>query len=875
MPLDNTGTLDPNNISQEALGQLPDDLQAAIVAAQQDRDRLIEVLGTAVAKKRDEAVRARRESGIETIWSEDEEFFEGIDDANRDDNKLMKPNHPSGTVTTKINKRNTKGGSTVFLNITRQYVNSAAASVSELGNPTDDRNFEFKAAPDPIIEDHVDDQTSQPGSTNATGQPVTATVADHAQVEKDARQKKADAAQDQVDTWMIACQWHAQLRDCVMDSAKIGSGVLKGPFPSIFKARKSVKDAQGNLGMEVSEETIPATRRVSSWNLFPAPDCGDNIQNGSYLLELDFLNARQLRDMKNLPGYIAAQIDKVLLAGPKKNQEVVQNRHDTTVAEENEKYEVWYYYGLLSRDEVDAMGVLSALKQSEDPADQKALKKIDLLEACPCIVTMANDLPIKASLNPLDSGEYPYDILPWEKQEGTPWGKGIARIMRTAQRVTTAALRNLMDNAGLSGGVQIGIKKGSITPKGGNWQMGGITYWELTDDDARSINDCLSFHQIPSIQAELMQIIQFGQKMAEDVTGMPLLLQGQQGAAPDTVGGMQLLNKNSNATRRMKARAVDDELVVPHLRRYYQWIMEYGDESQKGDFIVDARGSQALVERDIARQFATSMLANALQPSFGIDPYKAAANVLRAEMIDPSTWQYDEKTYQQNMQKQAQAASPVIQAAQIRSASAEKIAQSEITARANEEQIRSAGNVSAVQARTARDDQFSRDKMEADNTLRIQELEIDREKLASQERIAMLNYSTQQKISLGDAKTQLAGLSMKLQTEKELNAAQQQMAAAIHVSDKVHDQAAQEAGQGRDIAMQRAGNEQAGFSAAQQSADQASQQQHELSMAAMKQRHAKEMQAMEHAHAIQLQPAVQIPGRAANGQALSQSNTKE
>lgn len=873
MPIDTSGEFSPDNISKEVLDQLPDDLQAAIVAAQINQQNLIKVLGDSVAKRRDEAVRFRTASGIETEWQEDEEFYDGIDDANRGESKYIKPNHPSGVLTAK--NITPHKGSTVFMNITRQYVDSAAASVSEMGNPTDNRNFSLKPTPVLDIEAHADNATPHP-AVDANGQPVQATVADFVEKAHDDAEKKALAAQDQIDTWLIQSQWHAHLRHAVHDAAMAGTGVVKGPFPNIFKGIKSVKDGDGKTGVEMKIETVPASKRIDKWNCFPSPDCGHDIQRGSYFLERDFINARALRDMKLLNGYMTTQIEKVLEEGPIKNPDIKSNRTNFSVAEDSEEYEVWYYYGILTREEVDAMGVLDSLAKSENETDQKSLKKIEELESCPCIVTLVNDTPVNCALNPLDSGEYPYDMVIWEKRPNSPWGKGIARIMRTAQRVTTAALRNLMDNAGLSGGVQVGFKKGAVRPMGKDWKLSNITFWEFTDDDVSSINDVLSFHQIPSIQKELMEIIQFGQKMAEDVTGMPLLLQGQTGSAPDTVGGMQLLNKNATATRRMVARQLDDDVVEPHIRRYYQWILQYSDdENMKGDYTIDARGSQALVERDIARQFSIQMVQNALQSSFGIDPYKAMQQTLRAEMIDPSTWQFDEETYKKNMQAQSQAGNPVIQAAQIRAQSAEKIAAEQIAADTANAKTTADATVSAVQARTQRDDAFAQASLQAKSELGYKTLEIQKE-------IALLQYATQEKISLNAAKVQMANKTMELQTEKELAGAANQMDAAIHVSEQVHAGAAQEAEhahakdmQGADIA--KAGlqqNEDANIAADTQSA----QQQHERYMAGMAQRHAQEMADAQHKHEINvanLKPAVQVPGRAANGHALDQTGGKK
>jgi hypothetical protein len=53
------------------------------------------------------------------------------------------------------------------------------------------------------------------------------------------------------------------------------------------------------------------------------------------------------------------------------------------------------------------------------------------------MVTMVNNRVIKAALNPLDSGDFPYDVLPWQRKSGMPWGNGVARQGRTPQRIVT------------------------------------------------------------------------------------------------------------------------------------------------------------------------------------------------------------------------------------------------------------------------------------------------------------------------------------------------------------------------------------------------------------------------------------------------------
>ena len=93
--------------------------------------------------------------------------------------------------------------------------------------------------------------------------------------------------------------------------------------------------------------------------------------------------------------------------------------------------------------------------------------------------------------------------------------------------------------------------------------------------------------------------MQLATKMAEDSTGINFLLQGQQGSAPDTVGGMELLHRNASALLRRIARIYDENVTERHIKRYHEWLLLYGDDQDKCDLQTQAIGSSALVEREI------------------------------------------------------------------------------------------------------------------------------------------------------------------------------------------------------------------------------------------------------------------------------------
>jgi len=241
-----------------------------------------------------------------------------------------------------------------------------------------------------------------------------------------------------------------------------------------------------------------------------------------------------------------------------------------------------------------------------------------------------------------------------------------------------------------------------------------------------------------------------------------MLLQGQGGQigpAAETVGGMTLLANNASTVLRRMARTFDDCITEPHIRRYYEWLMVYGeDEETKGDFVVDARGSSALVERDLQNQAVMQMAQLVMNPAFGINPQKWFEEACRVQRLDPKRFTFSEEEKAQQQQAAAQqqpATAPQVEAAKIKAEVDMQKAQ--ISAEVQQMRIKTDTDrdVAYVQA------QGNRDSIQAQ--AKMQELELKRE-------LAMLEYANANQIQLTEVKARLAETGMKLQLQRELSA---------------------------------------------------------------------------------------------------------
>jgi hypothetical protein len=699
--------------------------------SEEEQAARLDALGQSLSASRAEAIAARQASGIEQNWLEDEEFYEGIDDANRGEmrSNLAWRGKPMGQAVVAP----PASGSTVFPNITRPYCDAAAARIADMLLPTDDRNWEIQTTPIPELVELSKGKYPQgmvkqaaagnPGHPELARQQLAQATEESLQVIEQAK-AKAKKAQERIEDWQDESGYQGQLRLVIEDAARIGTGVLKGPIPT-----KKRCTAYINGQIVIKEEIKPVSKRVDPWNFFPAKGCGENIHNGVGTWERDYLSHKGLRALKGTPGYIDAQIDRCLEEGPMQAVAATEKDADKTlVANQSGEFEIWYYHGDLDRDDLEAAGC-----ECEDEKTQ-----------VPALVTMVNGRVIRASLNPLDSGEFPYDVMVWQRRSGMVWGTGVARQIRTPQRIVVAATRAMMENAGLASGPQIVMKQGIVTPENGKWTIGRLKVWLVGEDgDIDDVRKAMNVVQIPMMQAELERIVVMGLKLAEDVTGLPMLLQGQMGPdTPDTLGGQQIVNNNASSVLRRLAKLFDDLITEPHIKRYYTWLLQYGEDEEKGEYIINARGSSALVERDLQNQQLVQLIPASLNPTYGLDPKKTMIEYLKSLKFDPKNFQFDDENWQKIVENMANGPSdPRLAVAQLRAQHEEKMAEAER--------------------------QFNAQLKQIENRFEEQENTKDR---AAQILVKEMERTGQKSISLDDIKARLAETTIKITAQERMSA---------------------------------------------------------------------------------------------------------
>jgi len=723
------------------------EVEVEVADPEMERERTqerLQAFGQSMANQRDDWIRSRYSYGVDKRWIEDEDQYNAKDNIAKQASQMMTSVEQGYPVTTQMAKPHR---STVYIGMTRQKTNAAEARISDILLPTDDRNWGIKPTPKPKLmamsrdtQMAGDRETGQPLMHPETGQPLA--MRDIARASLEIARKKAEAMQLEIEDQLVECDYNGELRKVIHNAARLGTGVIKGPIVTnrTRKAWQPYKDMQGNTihQLDIVNEVTPASFSIDPRNVWPDPGCGDSIHNGKGIYEREQMTSRQVRDLAKQPGYMKEQIRKVLEEGPKKSVTFQELKDDDQRDIARDVYEMWSYWGDVDYDDLEAAGIKLGDK--------------DELRAVSACVVMINSTIVKAYLNPLEGGELPYDFYVWERVADSVWGYGIPYLMRAQQKVLNAAWRQMMDNAGVSSGPQIIVKAGAIQPADKQWQLSARKIWFATDevDDVRKAFTAVEFN---SHQAELSGIIKMAMELADMETGVPVLMQGEKGAAPDTVGGMQMLMNSANVVLRRLVKQFDDMVTRPHIRRYYDYNMMYNDDEEvKGDFSIDARGSSALLIRDIQNQAFLNLLAAGANPVYGVylDTQKLFEKALQAQHIDPKdvfkSEEELEKIKEQQKNPQAAPPDPALAVAQLRG-------QIEM----EKAKAQNQGDMAELQVRQAIAQQ--------DGEIRMAEMQLTRE-------IEMLKMANTQNLTLEQIKAKLADTAMRERGKKELYAAE-------------------------------------------------------------------------------------------------------
>ena len=449
-----------------------------------------------------------------------------------------------------------------------------------------------------IFEDSLEDQVKDAGILTDGPSP------NPQELELNPAQRAARRMEKLIHDQIDESKGSSEIRNALLESALLGTGIVKGPFNFNKKLHKWNVDEEGNRTYSPLEVRVPRIEFVSCWDFYPDPSA-TNMEECEYIIHRHKMNRSELRQLRNMPYFDEDAIRECIQYGPnyiEKDYES-QLRDDRKVDEDvNNNFEVIEYWGIMDAEYARQVGI--ELDDSIDDLDEVQIN------AWVCGTKL-----LRAVVNPFTPYRIPYHAFPYERNPYNFYGIGIAENMDDSQQIMNGHARMAIDNLAMSGSLVFDVDESALV--GG--QSMEIYPGKIFRRQAGMPGQAIHGLKFPNTSQENLMMFDKFRQLADEQTGIPSYSHGQTGvqSMTRTASGMSMLLGASSLNIKTVVKNLDDFLLKPLGESYFQWNMQFLEDELdvKGDLEVKATGTNSLLQKEVRSQRLTMFLQTAQSPA--------------------------------------------------------------------------------------------------------------------------------------------------------------------------------------------------------------------------------------------------------------------
>lgn len=472
------------------------------------------------------------------------------------------------------------------------------------------------------------------------------------ELEKEIALEAAESMTVDIEDQLIETNAEMKLKESMLEACIFGSGAVKAGTVRIDKKQsysKMLDPETGEQGyaLSVVETVAPDVESVSIFDLYPDPYC-TTLEDCDGLFRRHVLTRRQMRDLADLPQFDSDMVRYLLKIH--RNGNHTEEDHETTrrrIAGINENSEsnrfvVMEYWGTVDGYELEEHGI--ELPEGSDLSDDYS--------AC---VWFCDGKVLKVMLNPITGYKIPYHIFPYERSPHQFWGTGVPRMMRDSQGTMNTATRIWLDNMALSSGPMVEVNTDLLAA---GEDPTDIHPWRVfLREGGDGSMPAVRWYQPVANANGLNQIVEIFRRFADETTSLPSYTHGEQTQGLNkTATGMSMLMGAANIALKSTIKNIDDFLIEPMIESLFHFNMEFGtNEKSKGDLRIVARGSTALVQKEVQSQRLLQFLSIVGDNSGGVVKQTELLREIAQSMdIDPDKIMKTEEQIALEQQQQQQ-----------------------------------------------------------------------------------------------------------------------------------------------------------------------------------------------------------------------------
>ena len=396
----------------------------------------------------------------------------------------------------------------------------------------------------------------------------------------------------------------SEIRNALLESALLGTGIVKGPFNFNKTLNKWNYNEEGEREYNPLEVRVPRIEFVSCWDFYPDP-AATNIDECEYVIHRHKMNRSQLRQLRNMPFFDKEAIRECLRLGANYEEKSfeAQLKDDSTVDEEySSNFEVLEYWGIMDAEYAREVGI-----ELDD--------NIDDLDEVQINAWVCGNKLLRAVINPFTPYRIPYSAFPYERNPYNFFGIGIAENMDDSQQIMNGHARMAIDNLALAGSLVFDVDESALVG-GQNMEIyPGKIFRRQAGVPGQSIYGL----KFPNTAPENMMMFDRFRQLADEQTGIPSYSHGQTGvqSMTRTASGMSMLLGAASLNIKTVIKNLDDFLLKPLGEAYFQWNMQFfeGNVDVVGDLEVKATGTNSLMQKEVRSQRLTMFLQTAQNPT--------------------------------------------------------------------------------------------------------------------------------------------------------------------------------------------------------------------------------------------------------------------
>ena len=449
-----------------------------------------------------------------------------------------------------------------------------------------------------VFEDSLEDQAKEAGIL-ADGVSYNPQELELSPAQRAARRMEK-LIHDQIDE----SKGSSEIRNALLESALLGTGIVKGPFNFNKKLHKWSLNEEGNREYNPLQVRVPRIEFVSCWDFYPDPSA-TTMEECEYIIHRHKMNRSQLRQLRNMPYFDEDAIREAIQMGAnyvEKDYEYALKDDNKMEEDYQTNFEVIEYWGMMDAEYAREVGI--DLDDSIDDLDEVQIN-----------AWMCGDKLLRAVINPFTPYRIPYHAFPYERNPYNFFGIGVAENMDDSQQIMNGHARMAIDNLAMSGSLVFDVDESALV--GG--QSMEIYPGKIFRRQAGMPGQAIHGLKFPNTSQENLMMFDKFRQLADEQTGIPSYSHGQTGvqSMTRTASGMSMLLGASSLNIKTVVKNLDDFLLKPLGESYFQWNMQFHESNLdiEGDLEVKATGTNSLMQKEVRSQRLTMFLQTAQSPA--------------------------------------------------------------------------------------------------------------------------------------------------------------------------------------------------------------------------------------------------------------------